>query len=54
MNTNALKAFAQGARNKLKEQIAAKLDFILKQGDTAELRGKEEVHSNLIKKRKRL
>ena len=48
MNTNALKAFAQGARNKLKEQIAAKLDFVLK-GDTAELRGKEEVHSNLLK-----
>ena len=48
MNTNALKAFAQGARNKLKEQITAKLDFILKE-DTAKLRGKEEVLTNLLK-----
>lgn len=46
MNTNALKAFAQGARNKLKEQIAAKLDFVLK-GDTAELRGREEVKEKI-------
>jgi type II restriction/modification system DNA methylase subunit YeeA len=41
MNTNQLKKFAQGARLKLLEQVAAKLDYVLTH-DTAELRGKAE------------
>jgi type II restriction/modification system DNA methylase subunit YeeA len=41
MNTNQLKKFAQSARLKLLEQVAAKLDYVLTH-DTAELRGKAE------------
>ena len=48
MNTNALKSFAQAARNKLKEQIAAKLIYLLDEfTDTAELRGKEVVREKI-------
>ncbi len=39
MNTNALKKFAQQARRKLLEQVAARLDYVL-QTDSAELREK--------------
>lgn len=41
MNTNALKKFAQEARNKLIEQIGAKLELVLNT-DSAELREKAE------------
>ena len=46
MNTNQLKKFAQGARLKLLEQVAAKLDYVLTH-DTAELRGKNETVKKL-------
>lgn len=39
MNTNKLKRFAQDARKKLLEQVAAKLEYVLN-NDTAELREK--------------
>ena len=39
MNTNRLKRFAQEARKKLMQQVAAKLDYVLS-ADTAELREK--------------
>jgi type II restriction/modification system DNA methylase subunit YeeA len=39
MNTNRLKRFAQDARQKLLQQVAAKLDYVLS-ADTAELREK--------------
>ena len=41
MNTNRLKRFAQEARQKLMQQVAAKLDYVLS-ADTAELREKGE------------
>jgi hypothetical protein len=46
MNINQLKKFAQGARLKLLEQVAAKLDYVLTH-DTAELRGKAETVKKL-------
>jgi hypothetical protein len=48
MNTNILKRFAQEARTKLMQQVAAKLDFVLT-SDTSELREKQEQIKNLKK-----
>ncbi len=48
MNTNILKRFAQEARTKLMQQVAAKLDFVLTT-DTPELREKQEQIKNLKK-----
>lgn len=48
MNTNILKRFAQEARTKLMQQVAAKLDFVLTT-DTSELREKKEQIKNLNK-----
>jgi type II restriction/modification system DNA methylase subunit YeeA len=53
MNTNQLKRFAQGARNKLIEQVGAKLQFVLTH-DTAELRGKQEALKKLKEAQKSL
>jgi hypothetical protein len=46
MNTTQLKRFAQEARRKLLEQVAAKLDFV-KSSDTSELRGKTDTLNKL-------
>jgi type II restriction/modification system DNA methylase subunit YeeA len=46
MNTSQLKKFAQSARLKLIEQVAAKLNYVLTH-DTAELRGKAAVVNKL-------
>ena len=46
MNTNNLKKFAQAARTKLKEQVSAKLNFVLIH-DTSELRGKADTIARL-------
>lgn len=46
MNTSQLKKFAQAARTKLMEQVAAKLDYVLTH-DTAELRGKVQTLQKL-------
>ena len=46
MNTNALKRFAQEARTKLREQVAAKLEDVL-HTDSAKLRGKKETLDKL-------
>jgi type II restriction/modification system DNA methylase subunit YeeA len=53
MNTNQLKRFAQAARNKLIEQVGAKLQFVLTH-DTAELRGKQEALKKLKEAQKSL
>lgn len=53
MNTNQLKRFAQDARNKLIEQVSAKLQFVLTH-DTAELRGKQEAVKKLKEAQKSL
>lgn len=53
MNTNQLKRFAQAARNKLIEQVGAKLQFVLTY-DTAELRGKQEALKKLKEAQKSL
>lgn len=53
MNTNQLKRFAQDARNKLIEQVGAKLQFVLTH-DTAELRGKQEALKKLKEAQKSL
>lgn len=53
MNTNQLKRFAQAARNKLIEQVGAKLQFVLTH-DTAELRGKQEALKKLKEAQKNL
>src|SRR5690554_3211523 len=46
MNTSQLKRFAQEARLKLLEQVAAKLNFV-KSADTSQLRGKSETLNKL-------
>ncbi len=46
MNTSHLKRFAQEARLKLLEQVAAKLNFV-KSADTSQLRGKSETLNKL-------
>lgn len=46
MNTTQLKRFAQEARRKLLEQVAAKLDFV-KSSDTSRLRGKTDTLNKL-------
>ena len=46
MNTSQLKRFAQEARRKLLEQVAAKLKFV-KNNDTSELRGKTHTLNKL-------
>jgi len=48
MNTTQLKRFAQEARRKLLEQVAAKLDFV-KSSDTSELRGKTDTLNKLMR-----
>jgi type II restriction/modification system DNA methylase subunit YeeA len=53
MNTNQLKRFAQEARNKLMEQVAAKLQYVLTH-DTAELRGKADALGKLKEAQKEL
>lgn len=53
MNTNQLKKFAQAARTKLMEQVAAKLDYVLTH-DTAELRGKAQTLQKLNEEIKNL
>ncbi len=46
MNTNLLKKFAQAARNKLIEQVTAKLNYVLTH-DTSEFRGKADTIAKL-------
>ena len=54
MNTNQLKRFAKDVRIKLMAQVGQKMDFILRGGDTSELRGKEREIDQLNAKIKQI